>query len=111
MLPGINSRQMKQAMKRLGIQQKDIDAIEVIIRTPTKDLVFKEPQVSVVNMMGQETYQVIGEPEELERKSFDISEDDIKTVIEQTGCDKETAKEMLEKNKGDIAKTIMELQN
>lgn len=111
MIPGLNPRMMRQAMKRMGIQEEEIDAIQVIIRTPEKDLVFNAPAVSKINMMGQETYQIIGEPEEIEREiNPEISEDDINTVVTQTGVSKEKAKELLERNKGDIAKTILELQ-
>lgn len=111
MIPGMNPRQMAQAMKRLGIQQVEIPAIEVIIRTPDKELVITNPQVSKVNMMGQETIQVIGEIHERERSSTpEINDDDVKTVMEQTGASKEAAKAAIEENKGDLAAAIMSLQ-
>ena len=110
MMPGINPRQMQQAMKRMGIQQSEIDAKEVIIRTADKELVFTNPQVAKINMMGQETYQVIGEPEEREL-SAGISEDDIKTVMEQAKVDKKTALEAIKKHKGDLAEAILELSH
>ena len=40
----------------------------------------------------------------------DISEDDVKTVVEQTSCSEEKARELLEKHNGDLAAAIMELQ-
>ncbi len=111
MMPGLNPRMMRQAMKRMGIQEQEIDAVQVIIKTPEKNLVFDRPHVSKINMMGQETYQIVGEPEEVEKDSTpDISEDDIETVVAQTGVSKQRAKEALEKNNGDIAQTILELQ-
>ena len=55
MFPGMNPREMQKAMKRLGIKQEEIDAEEVIIRTASKDLVIKNPQVSRVYMLGQVT--------------------------------------------------------
>ena len=64
MFPGVNPRKMQQMMKKMGIQQQEIDALEVIIKTKDKQLVFSHPQVSRVNMMGQDTFQIIGEPEE-----------------------------------------------
>jgi len=110
MFPGMNPRQMQQAMKRMGIQQSEIDAKEVIIRTADKELVFSNPQVAKINMMGQETYQVIGEPEERSLSSEpEISEEDIKTVMEQAKVDKKTALEAIKKHKGDLAEAIMEL--
>lgn len=111
MIPGINPRKMQQMMKQMGIQQTDIEATEVIIKTPTKELVFSNPSVAKVNMMGQETYQIVGSPEERELESTpELSDDDIQTVVEQTGVSAEDAKEALEKNKGDIAQTILELK-
>ena len=102
---------MKQAMKKLGIQQQDIEATEVIIKTPEKELVILNPQVAKVNMMGQETYQVVGEAEERPiNKEPEINEDDIKTVMEQTGVDELKAKETIEKHQGDLAAAIMELK-
>jgi nascent polypeptide-associated complex subunit alpha len=111
MIPGMNPRAMKQAMKRMGIQQQDIDATEVIIKTPEKELVINNPQVAKVNMMGQETFQVVGQVEERSiSEEPSINEEDIKTVIEQTGVDENKAKEAIEKHNGDLAAAIMELK-
>ena len=102
---------MKQAMKRLGIQEHQIDAVEVIIRTPEKELVFANPQVSKVDMMGQNTYQIVGTPEErpLSTKP-DINEEDIKTVMDQTNCSEEDARKAIEDADGDLASAIMKLR-
>ena len=109
MIPGMNPRQMAQAMKRLGIQQTEIDATEVIIRTPEKDLVIRNPQVSKVNMMGQNTIQVVGDIEEVERK-VEINDDDIKTVMDQAGVSEEEARTAIEETDGDLAEAIMKLK-
>ena len=106
MLPNINQRQMQKAMQRMGIQQVEIPAKEVIIRCEDKELIIKNPSVSKINMMGQETIQVLGE---ITERSI-ISEDDIKTVIEQTNVSKEKAKSALEKCDGDLAEAILSLQ-
>jgi len=112
MIPGMNPRAMKQAMKRMGIQQQDIEATEVIIKTPDKEIVITNPQVAKVNMMGQQTYQVIGEAEERSiSKEPEINEEDVKTVMEQTGADENKAKEAIEKHQGDLAAAIMELKS
>ena len=111
MFPGINPREMQKAMKKLGIKQEEIDAELVIIKTADKDLVIKNPQVSRVNMMGQETIQVIGDITEVEKnESIEIDEDDIATVIEQTNCTKEEAIDALEQSSGNIAEAILKLQ-
>ena len=49
----LNPRQIEKAMKRMGIQADQIEAEEVIIKTPEKDIVISSPQVTKMNMMGQ----------------------------------------------------------
>ena len=111
MFPGMNPRKMQAMMKQMGIKQIEIPATEVIIKTEDNDLIITNPQVSKVNMMGQETYQIVGEVHEQERSTTpDISEEDIKTVMEQAGVSEEVAKETLEKNQGDLAESILELK-
>ncbi len=111
MIPGLNPREMQKAMKRLGIKQEEIDAQEVIIRTSDKNIIIKNPHVSKVNMMGQETFQVSGEITEIESSDIDINEDDIATVMDQTGCTREEALEALEQSSGNLAESILKLQN
>lgn len=111
MFPGVNPREMQKAMRRLGIQQEEIDAEMVIIKTSDKDLVIKNPQVSKVNMMGQTTFQVVGDVSETKRDSLEINEEDITTIIGQTNCTKEEAIEALEECNGNLAETIIKLQN
>jgi len=111
MIPGMNNRKAQALMRRMGIQQQEIDAQEVIIKLADKEIVIKNPQVSKVNMMGQETFQVVGNAEErVYSGELEISEEDIKTVMEQTNADEETAKETIQKNKGDLAASILELK-
>ena len=111
MIPGMNPRKMQQMMRKMGISQQEIDATEVVIKTPEKELVISNPQVSKVNMMGQETFQIIGEVEERAlSKEPEISEEDIRTVMEQADVDEEKAREAIEKNNGDLAKAIMDLK-
>lgn len=111
MMPGMNPRQMQAMMRKMGIQQKDIDAVTVIIRTADHELIFDNPQVAKVNMMGQETYQVVGSPriEEID-STPEISEEDIQTLMSQTNVSEDEAREALLKNKGDIAAAILELE-
>jgi len=108
----MNPREMQKAMRRLGIKQEEIAAREVIIRTDDKEIVIANPQVSKVNMMGQETYQIAGDAEERQISSeAEISEDDIKTVMEQAHVTEEKAREAIENNDHDLAKAIISLRN
>lgn len=101
---------MQQMMKQLGIQQVDIPATEVIIRTKEKEIVITSPSVAKVNMMGQETFQISGNIEERSLSSVpEISEEDIQAVMEQTGTGRNAAREAIERHKGDLAEAIVEL--
>ena len=110
MFPGMNPRDMQKDMKRLGIKQEEIDAQNVIIKTADKDIVIKNPQVSKVNVMGQETFQIVGEIEEVSNDKAEINEDDVATVIGQTNCSKEEALEALKESNGNLAEAILKLQ-
>jgi len=103
---------MQHMMKRMGIQQVEVDATEVIIRCPDKEIVITEPNVSKVNMMGQETWQIVGNTEERSLDtSPEINDDDIKTVMEQANCSEEEAKKAIEDANGDLAGAIMKLSS
>lgn len=101
---------MAQAMKKMGIQQVDIPATEVIIRTPEKEIIISNPSVAKVNMMGQQTFQISGDESERSLSTEpDINEDDVKTVREQTGKSEEEALAAIKDHKGDLAAAIMAL--
>jgi nascent polypeptide-associated complex subunit alpha len=108
MIPGMNPKAMKQAMKKMGMKQEDIAATEVIIRTVNGDLIIRNPQVAKVTMMGQESFQISGQVDIL--KALVISEEDISTVMDQTSCSHDKAKAALEKTEGDLATAILDLQ-
>jgi nascent polypeptide-associated complex subunit alpha len=108
MMPGMNPRKMQQMMKQMGIQQVDIPATEVIIKTEDKEIIITNPSVAKVNMMGQENFQISGNVEERELSTApDISEDDVKTVMEQANVSEEQAKTAIENAEGDLAEAIM----
>lgn len=108
----LNPRDMAKAMQRFGIQQQEVPASEVIIRCPDKDIVIEKPQVAKVNMMGQETWQVIGNAIEKTRSTEpEIKEEDIQTVMQQAGVSKEKALEAIKSAKGDLAQAILDLQS
>ena len=107
----MNQRQMRQAMKRMGINQEQLEAQEVIIRLIDRDLIIKNPEVAKVNMMGQETFQIVGEVIEQERMvNPEINEEDVQTVMDQTGVSKEVAEQAIDDANGDLAQAIISLQ-
>ncbi|MBI4143629.1 nascent polypeptide-associated complex protein [Candidatus Woesearchaeota archaeon] len=108
----INPHDLQKAMKRFGVQQIEVPAKKVIIQCDDKELIFDKPAVSKVSMMGQESWQVIGQCTEsrLNTKQ-EISEEDVNTVVSQAGVTKDAARSALEKNNGDLAASILELMN
>ncbi len=112
-MPNIDSRMIKKAMKKMGMSQQELDDVnEVIIMCSDKKIVINNPNVTKVTMGGQETFQVIGDAEEqpFKEKEAEITKDDIKTVMEQTGCNKKEAAEAIKRNNNDLAQAIIELK-
>lgn len=106
----MNPRDVQRAMKQLGVKQVEIPAMEVIIRTADKDIIINNPSVQKVNMMGQVSFQISGEVEEQSRSSApEISEEDVKMVLEQAHVDKKTALQAIQEANGDLAQAIMNL--
>jgi len=97
---------VKQAMKKMGLKQEEIPATEVIIKTQDKNYIIHNPNVTKVEMMGEESFQITGQIEEY----IPINTEDIQTVMDQTSCSKEEALSALKKTNGDIAEAILELQ-
>lgn len=113
MIPGMNPKAMEQAMKKMGIKQQHIDAEEVVIRCADRDIVISRPDVSKVNMMGQETFQITGdalERKRTEEQVVEITDDDIKAVMDQAKVSEDEAFSAIEKTGGDLAEAIMLLQ-
>ncbi len=122
---GMNPRKMKQMMKQMGIDVTEIDAEEVVIRTGDEELVFDGPQVTRMDAQGQETYQIVGEPEtresggaagavesaeSSESEESGIREDDVEIVAQRAGVSTDEAREALEATDGDLAAAITRLE-
>ncbi|ELZ11366.1 nascent polypeptide-associated complex protein [Natrinema thermotolerans DSM 11552] len=119
---GLNPRKMEQMMEQMGIDVEDIDAEEVIIRTDEYDLVFDDAEVTKMDARGQETYQVIGSPEEVEAGSAggsadtggdagsSIPDEDVELVATRAGVSEDEAREALEDADGDLAAAVESLE-
>ncbi len=113
----MNPKQMKAMMKRMGITQEDVvDVEEVVIRTRTKEIVFKDAEVSAMTVQGQKTFQIVGTPQERPRSMAEqpaeeggVSEEDVKLVMSQTGCTAAQAKKALEETDGAPAEAILKI--
>ena len=117
----MNPREQKRMMQRMGMNMDSVpDVNQVIIRTPTKDIVIDEPEVAILQVQGQKMYQIIGgqvsEQAPSQRGAAAVvkpafSEEDVQLVADQTGKSLEKAKEALEECGGDLAKAILLLQS
>ena len=125
---GMNPRKMKQMMNQMGIDLTEIDAEEVIIRTPDEELMFHDAEVQKMDAQGQATYQIVGEPDtrprgepepaveagEADDEDTDgseaIPESDIEIVAGRTGASSEEAREALEATDGDLAAAVERLE-
>ena len=107
-LGGMNPKKMQAMMKQLGMSQEEIPSSKVTIeKEDGSKLVIQTPAVTKITMQGQDTYQIVGEAFE-ETAKVEISEEDLKTIVEKTGKSKEEAKSTLEET-GDLAEAIMKL--
>jgi len=106
----VDKRQMERAMRQMGIRTKELENVrEVLIKLADREIVISDAQVTLMEMPGQRTYQVIGE--ETERKlELEVSEEDIKLVMEQAGVDREAAIRALRDAEGDLARAILKLK-
>ncbi|MFC6961150.1 nascent polypeptide-associated complex protein [Halocatena marina] len=116
---GLDPRKMQQMMEQMGIETDDIDAEEVIIRTADEELVFTSPEVQRISAQGQETYQIVGEPDTqaTSDSSTDdsadeqaIPDEDVEIVAQRAGVNTEKAREALEAEDGDLAAAISRLE-
>jgi len=122
---GFDPRKMQQMMDQFGIDLTELDAEEVIIRTPEEELVFTDAEVQKMDAQGQATYQVIGTPESRARgegdaageiESGDDGDDggipsaDIEIVAQRAGVSEEDALDALVANDGDLAAAIADLE-
>ncbi len=106
---GMNPRQMKKLMKQLGIKMEELEGVkEVVLKLEGKEIVLRNPVVTVMVVQGEKTYQIVPGSEEV-REVIEIPEEDIELVMEQAGVDRETALKALKETKGDIAEAILRL--
>ncbi|MBU0496579.1 MAG: nascent polypeptide-associated complex protein [Candidatus Thermoplasmatota archaeon] len=110
MMPGkMNPRQLQQMMKRFGINIKTVENVEkVLIQTDTKEYIFNDAEVTIMDAQGQKTFQIAGNPVIRNREDDKISED-IQLIMDQTGKTEKEARDALTTTNGDIAEAILRL--
>ena len=108
----MDPRQMKSMLSKMGIKTEEVDAIKVTIETNDKNIVIENPQITKISAQGSISFQVGGEVHE-ERKqiALDITNEDVKMVMDQTGIgDEQKVRDALANSEGDIAAAILELK-
>jgi nascent polypeptide-associated complex subunit alpha len=128
---GMSPKQMARMMKKMGIEQKEIEGVrEVIIRFDDKEWVISGAQVTMIKQAGSESFQVSGTKNErgltgsasapvktdestevVVEEKIEIPMEDAALVASQTGVDIEVAKQALEETGGDLAAAILKLRH
>jgi nascent polypeptide-associated complex subunit alpha len=107
----ISDRQARRMLEKMGVDIEPLpDVKEVIIRTSSKDIVIKNPDVSEMKAKGVRVFQVMGvaiEERVIEVPKF--TEEDVLLVAQQANVSKEVAAKALEESDGDLAKAILKL--
>jgi len=114
----MNPQKMQQMMEQMGVDMDELDAEEVVIRLEDgTELVFADPEVTRMDARGQQTYSVVGEPDEEREAAAEIEGDaddevaeipqaDVDIVAERTGASDADAREALEATDGDLAAAV-----
>lgn len=111
MMPNIDPKALKQMMDRMGMKAREIGAERVVIEGKERDIIIENPSVTLIEMQGNNTFQIVGNYREVEKGKVEVTDDDIMMVMERSGVeDREKAKLALEEANGDIAEAIMKLK-
>ena len=93
MMPNIDPRTLKSMMAKMGIKSSELNADKVIISCADRDIVITDPQVTMIEAQGTKSFQIAGTITENEKSvSIEISEDDVKMVMESSGASEENAR-------------------
>lgn len=99
-------KNMQKMMKQLGVETEELNAEEVVVKLGDKEMVFKDPSITKMDVKGQEMFQLQGEYETKES----MSQEDIDLVAEKAGVSEEEAKKALKEN-DDMTEAIMSLKS
>lgn len=117
-LGGMNPGQMKKLMQQMGIKNTEVPATRVVIESENGNLVVENPQVTMIEMGGQKSLQVIGEIREEKAgegasvpKESAKTQSDVEIIMEKSGCEQEQAEKALKEANGDIVEAIMIVEN
>ncbi|MGO9645029.1 MAG: nascent polypeptide-associated complex protein [Candidatus Bathyarchaeia archaeon] len=114
------SRDASRMMQKMGVKMDELqDVSQVIIKTPSKDIVIGAPSVTLVTVQGQVMYQIVGGEVSEMQPQAEVSgqaavsgppEADVLLVVQQTGKTSEEARKALVNSDGDLARAILLLK-
>ncbi|MGC9181134.1 nascent polypeptide-associated complex protein [Thermogladius sp. KZ2Tp1] len=117
MIPGFSPRELKRALKRMGLDVEELSGVEKVeFYLKDRRIVIESPQVVVIKSKNQTVFQVVGEAKEEttgkeQREAVvAVNEEDVEFVASQAGVSKEEARRALMETKGDIAEAILRLK-
>ena len=88
MIPGVNPKQMKAMMKKLGMKMEQLEDVErVVVYTKKGNYIFENAEVVATTMQGATTYQLSGDMRFEEAETV-IPEEDVAMVAEQASVSK-----------------------
>lgn len=111
MMPNMDPKMLKNLMDKMGIKSANIPAEKVVIYGLDRDIVIESPQITRIEMQGNISFQVAGVISEKEKRlEVEISDEDIRLVMEKTGIkDEAIVRKAIKDANGDIAAAIMDL--
>ncbi|AFK50846.1 nascent polypeptide-associated complex protein [Thermogladius calderae 1633] len=117
MIPGFSPRELKRALKRMGLDVEELSDVEKVeFYLKDRKIVIESPQVVVIKSKNQTVFQVVGEAKEetagkeQREAGVAVNEEDVEFVASQAGVSKEEARRALMETKGDIAEAILRLR-
>lgn len=110
----LSPRELRRLMDKLGVSAQPLNVREAVFKLDGKELVVKNPTVTLLDFQGQKIFQVVSETlEEREVTSEalgekpSIPEEDVSLVAAQAGVSLEEARAALEETGGDLAQAIL----
>lgn len=112
-------RDTARMMQKMGVKMDELpDVTQVVIRTPSKDIVIDAPTVTMVTVQGQAMYQIAGgevsesqpQPQATPPVTSALPEADVQLVAQQTGKSIDESRKALTEAGGDLARAILILK-
>lgn len=107
----MNPRQARRMMQQMGMKVEPLPNVaQVIIKMEGREVVIDGPEVSLMQIQGQNIYQVMGgtaSERATEIKVVPLSHEDVQLVAQQANVTIDAARRALEETKGDLAQAIL----